>query len=193
MANKYEKKLKIFCYNPGLLFKEINDYFPYALILTSGSLKPFDILEKELGIKFDIILENEHIIKNDQFKFTIINKIIHNGNSYKLKLDLYNRNNDKMIESLGEIIFNLTKTNNKGGILVFFPSYKYLENCYTVWKKYKIDEKIEKYKSIILDSFNKKLLCNDIIKSENKNFIYFLCTEVVHLKELTFLMKMLEW
>ena len=134
MANNLEKKLKIFCYNPGLLFKEIIENDPYALIMTSGSLKPFDILEKELGIKFDIILENEHIIKNDQFKFTIINKIIHNGNSYKLKLDLYNRNNDKMIESLGEIIFNLTKTNNKGGILVFFPSYKYGKNIKSMKK-----------------------------------------------------------
>ena len=173
LACNYEKKLKIFCYNPGLLFKEITDDNPYALIMSSGSLKPFDILEKELGIQFDILLENDHIIKNDQFKFTIINKAIHNGNSHNLKFDLYNRNNEKMIESLGEIIFNLTKTNNKGGILLFFPSYKYLEKCYNIWEKCKINEKIKKYKSIILDSFNQKLLCNDIIKSENKNFILF--------------------
>ena len=173
LANNYEKKLKIFCYNPGLLFKEIIDDNPYALIMTSGSLKPFDVLEKELDIRFDILLENKHIIKNGQFKFTIINKVIHNGNSYKLRFDLYNRNNEKMIESLGEIIFNLTKTNNKGGILLFFPSYKYLEKCYNIWQKCKINEKIKKYKSIILDSFNQKLLCNDIIKSENKNFILF--------------------
>ena len=173
MANNYEKKLKIFCYNPGLLFKEIIDYFPYALIMTSGSLKPFDILEKELGIRFDILLENEHMIKNDQFKFTIINKVVHNRNSYNLKFDFYNRNNEKMIESLGEIIFNLAKTNNKGGILLFFPSYKYLETCYNVWQKCNINEKIKKYKSIILDSSNKKLLSNNIIKSENKNFILF--------------------
>ena len=173
MANNYEKKLKIFCYNSGLLFKEIIHNNPYALIMTSGSLKPFDILEKELGIQFDILLENKHIIKNDQFKFTIINKIIHNGNTYKLKFDLNNRDNEEMIKSLGEIIFNLTKSVKKGGILLFFPSYNYLEKCYNVWDKYDINEKIEKYKSIILDSFNKKLLCNDIIKSENKNFILF--------------------
>ena len=148
MANNYEKKLKIFCYNPGLLFKENIDYFPYALIMTSGSLKPFDILEKELGIRFDILLENEHMIKNDQFKFAIINKVVHNRNSYNLKFDFYNRNNEKMIESLGEIIFNLAKTNNKGGILLFFPSYKYLETCYNVWQKCNINEKIKKYKSI---------------------------------------------
>ena len=173
IANNDEIKLKIFCYNPGLLFKDFIGNNPYALILTSGSLKPFDILEKELGIHFDITLENEHIIKNDQFKFAIIDKVKHNGNSYELKLDLYNRNNDNIIESLGEIIFNFTKINNKGGILVFFSSYKYLETCYAKWEKYKIIEKIKKYKSIILDSASKKLLCNDIIKSENKNFILF--------------------
>jgi len=173
IANNFEKKLKIFCYEPGLLFKDLIDNNPYALIMTSSSLKPFNIMQKELGIQFDILLENDHIIKNDQFKFTIINKVTHNRNSYKLKLDLYNRNDEKMIEAVGEIIFNLTKTNNKSGILLFFPSYKFLEKCYTLWKKYNIIEKIEKYKSIILDSFDKKLLCNDIIKSENKNFILF--------------------
>jgi len=173
ITNNYEQKLKIFCYNPELLFKEIIDNNPYALIMTSGSLKPFDILEKELGIQLDILLENEHIIKNDQFKFAIIDKVIHNGKSYDLNFDLYHRKNEKMIESLGEIISNFVKLNNKSGILVFFPSYKYLEDCNTIWKKCKINEKIEKYKTIILDSSNQKLLCKDIIKSENKNFILF--------------------
>ena len=63
-----------------------------------------------------------------------------------MNFDLKHRNNEEMIKSLGEIIFNLTKTNKKGGILLFFPSYQYLEKCYNVWNKYKINEKIEKNK-----------------------------------------------
>ena len=53
-----------------------------------------------------------------------------------------------------DFTFTLTKTNNKSGILLFFPSYKYLETCYNVWQKCKIIQKIKKYKSIILDSSN---------------------------------------
>ena len=171
IAMNLERKIKIFCFNPEIAFKEIINKKPFVLILTSGNLKPFDILEKELGIKFNIIFENNHIINDDQFKFAIIRKTEYKGEKNKFLFDLKNRNNEKMILSLGQTIFDLCKTNNKGGILVFFPSYSFLRICYNFWNKSKITEKIEKFKLIILDSFKKKLLSNKIINSKNKNFI----------------------
>jgi hypothetical protein len=74
-----ERKIKVFCFNPEIAFKEIIKINPFALILTSGNLKPFDILEKELQIKFNIVLENDHIINDDQIKFTIIKSEECNG------------------------------------------------------------------------------------------------------------------
>ena len=172
IASNFEKIFKVLCFNPAITIKDIIQENPYSLIFTSGNLKPFDILEKELGIEFNIIFENDNIINKDQFKFTIIKEITYEGNIHELKFDIKNRNNEKMIISLGELIINLSKiNNNNGGILVFFPSYKFMDKCYDIWKKNEIDKKIEKYKYIILDSLKKKLLSNNLLKLENKNFI----------------------
>ena len=49
-----------------------------------------------------------------------------------------------MIKSLGNIILNYVKSLNKGGILIFFPSFNFLSQCYSIWVSDKIIEKISK-------------------------------------------------
>ena len=171
MAENIDIIIKIFCFNPGIAFQEIIQAKPLALILTSGTLRPFDILENELGIKFNISFESKHIINKNQFKFTIIKEADYGGIKTEFRFDLSNRNNENMIISLGETILNLCKTKNNGGILVFFPSYKFLHICYDIWNNHKINEKIKKYKSIILDEFKIKMLSNKLINFDNKNYI----------------------
>ena len=172
LAFNEERKIKVFCFNPEIAFNEIIKINPFALILTSGNLKPFDILEKEFNLKFDIIFENDHIINDDQIKFTIISSGEFNGQIKDSTFDYNNRDKEEMIVSLGKIILNLCRLkNNNGGILVFFPSYTFLNKCYRIWNKYRIDKEIENFKSITKDSNSIKLLSNKIIKSENKNFI----------------------
>ena len=172
IAFNEERKIKVFCFNPEIAFKEIIKINPFALILTSGNLKPFDILEKEFQMKFNIVFENDHIINDDQIKFTIIKSEECNGQIKDFNFDYNNRNKEEMIISIGKIILNLCKLkNNNGGILVFFPSYAFLKKCYRIWNKFRIDKQIENFKSITIDSNSIKLLSNKIIKSENKNFI----------------------
>ena len=173
IAFNYERKLKVFCFNPEMTFREITQNKPFAIILTSGNLKPFDILEKELCIKFNVRFENNHLINDDQFKFTIITGAEYKNQVKEFKFDFYNRNNEEMILSLGNLLINLCKLNNNGGILVFFPSYAFLNKCYTIWNSNEINKKIEQYKSINLDSYSFNLLPNKIMKSDNKNFILF--------------------
>ena len=71
------------------------------------------------------------------------------------------------------LLINLCKLNNNGGILVFFPSYAFLNKCYTIWNSNEINKKIEQYKSINLDSYSFNLLPNKIMKSDNKKFLLF--------------------
>ena len=78
-----------------MTFREITQNKPFAIILTSGNLKPFDILEKELCIKFNVTFENNHLINDDQFKFTIITGAEYKNQVKEFKFDFYNRNNEK--------------------------------------------------------------------------------------------------
>ena len=76
-------------FNLEISFKDIWNYNnqPYAIILTAGNLKPFDILEKELHIKFDNKKEFDHIIDKSQCHFSIIKDTIFNETRKKFIFD----------------------------------------------------------------------------------------------------------
>ena len=163
------RTLNIFCFNPSLCLKDISKENPYAVIFTSGTLCPFNILENEFGIKFDSILENEHIIKQEQFKFAILKKSKSNQN---LRFDYHNRNNIEMKIALGEVICTLCKSVKHGGILVFFTSYSFLNNCSQLWNKNNILKKMSEYKTVFIDSPKNNNIINEFIHSKENNSIF---------------------
>ena len=47
---------------------------PRSLILTSGTLSPLDLFEKELGITFQVKLQNKHVIQDKQIAMFNLSK-----------------------------------------------------------------------------------------------------------------------
>jgi len=168
--NKIIRKFSIFCFNPQIGLADIIKRNPYSIIFTSGTLTPFKIFEDEFQIKFDITLENKHIVPNDQFIFKIISDY---SEFEKYKFDFRNRDNTNMIKSLGNEIFNYCKMTSFGGILVFFPSYFYLNKCFSTWNDAGIIFKIGQYKKVYVDTAKDKNLVGEIKKNLTKNYIVF--------------------
>ena len=164
------KKLNIFCFSPQIGFSDILKRNPYSIIFTSGTLTPFKIFEDELQIKFDLTLENKHIVPNEQFIFKIISSYSETG---KYRFDYNSRDDNEMIKALGYEIWNYCIQTPYGGILVFFPSYFYLNKCNFIFNSSGINLKIEKYKRLYIDSAKDKTLINQIKKTPNKNYIVF--------------------
>ena len=166
----FKRKFNIFCFSPKIEFLDILKDNPFSIILTSGTLSPFKIFEDELQIKFNTTLENEHIVPKEQFKFIIVSKYSENG---VFRFDYNNRNNYEMKCALGKEIYNYCQKTQYGGILVFFPSYIYLNQCITIWNNNGISRQIEEFKKIYVDSSREKNLVNLIKKDINKNYIFF--------------------
>ena len=164
-------KLNIFCFNPGIGFNEIVNFKPYSIILTSGTLAPFDILENELKVKFDTTLENEHIINQSQYKFKVIKGMEINKKNFRFNFEYTNRNNINTIVSLGTIILHLCKSVKNGGILVYFTSFAYLNQCYNIWGENNIISQISKIKTIYFDDKKNKNLIKNFKKNKDKNSI----------------------
>ena len=164
------RKLNIFCFSPQIGFSDILKRNPYSIIFTSGTLTPFKIFEDELQIKFDLTLENKHIVPNDQFIFKIISSYSETG---KYRFDYNSRDDNEMIKALGYEILNYCIQTPYGGILVFFPSYFYLNKCNCIFNSSGINLKIENYKRLYIDSAKDKTLINQIKKNPNKNYIVF--------------------
>ena len=156
--------------DPSLSFKEMVEEKPYAVFLTSDTLAPFDVLENEFKLKFDIILENEHIIKNDQFKFSLIQSSLYNAEKIIFQLDYIHRSNIKMIIALGYTLYSLCVTNKQGSILVYFPSMTYLNQCNLIWKDNNIIDNLQEINNIYYSQKNLKKLKK--LKND-KNYIFF--------------------
>ena len=163
------RKFFIFCFSPQLGFSEIIKSDPFSIIFTSGTLTPFKLYENELKIKFDITLENKHIIPNEQINFNIVSSY-QNG---IFKFDYNNRKNIEMIKALGNEIVNYCREVQSGGILVFFPSFYYLNECKKIWNECGIKKNIEKYKKLYIDSSKDKNLITEIKDNISKNYIFF--------------------
>ena len=163
------KKFFIFCFNPNLGFSEILKRDPFSIIFTSGTLTPFKLYENELQIKFDITLENEHIVPHEQINFNVLSDY-ENG---KFRFDYNNRENIDMVKALGKEIINYCKNVQTGGILVFFPSFYYLNKCWKIWDECGINKMIEIYKKLYLDSSKNKNIVTQMKDDIKKNYIFF--------------------
>ena len=139
---------EIYCIDASYGMKNLLTIKPYSIILTSGTLF-IGSLETLLGVKFKEKLNNKHVIDNSQFLAYIISsiKILHHR--YKFKFNYQKRYSERRIKFLGKEIYNLVNSVKIGGVLVFFSSYDYLNQCKDIWDKYKMIEKFKKLMFLI--------------------------------------------
>ena len=158
--NKVTKRiLHIFCFNPGIGFKEVMKNKFISTIITSGTLAPIDSMESELKYNFDYKLENTHVIDDSQFNFCVLSSSPDKDIEFNFNKD--NRTNENMILELGNIIAKLCEI-TPGGILVFFSSYYIMEEYIKEWTEKSIISEITKHKEFYQDrrdsKENKKIL-----------------------------------
>ena len=161
----------MYCFDPSIAFKEfILDLKPYSVFLISNYFGPYDLLENEFKIRFDIKLQNNCIYQKDLFQFNIIESTLFKEEKIDFILDEINSNNIKMKLALGYTLLSLCYSNPKGNILVFFPSMTYLYQCNLIWKENNIIDDISKIKKVKFFQEEEEISNKEI---KNKNYIYF--------------------
>ena len=123
---------------------------PKSVILTSGTLSPFSSFQQELKLEFPYMLENPHVISNEQINISIVKRGI---NSSNFNFNYQNKNNMEMINDLGSTLESVAGT-VPDGILVFFPSYRIMETTRDEWCKSGIFDKIHKRKPVYMEPKN---------------------------------------
>ena len=160
----------IYCIDASYGMKDFLKINPYSVILTSGTLS-INMLENLLQVNFYKTLENDHVINNNQF----LMNIIEGNKESNYRFFFNNRKNENQIISLGKQINNLAKSVIKGGVLVFFQSYDFLEKCHNIWLKYNFFEELKEFKSVIFDIKQKNRNIEKKIKKakRKKNLVLF--------------------
>jgi Rad3-related DNA helicase len=96
------------------------------------------------------MLENPHVINNEQINISIVKRGI---NSSNFNFNYQNKNNMEMINDLGSTLESVAGT-VPDGILVFFPSYRIMETTRDEWCKSGIFDKIHKRKPVFMEPKN---------------------------------------
>ena len=164
-------KLNIYCFDPSLSFKDfiINEK-PFSVFIYSNYFGPYDLLENEYKIRFDIKLQNNCIYQKDNFQLNIIQSTLFKEEKIEFILDEINTNNIKTKIAIGYTLLSLCYSNPNGNILVFFPSMTYLYQCNLLWKENNIIESISQIKKVKFILENDENIEKDI---KNKNYIFF--------------------
>ncbi|MCO5575746.1 hypothetical protein L7F22_029549 [Adiantum nelumboides] len=114
----------LWCMNPAVVFGEIASK-ARTVILTSGTLSPIGSFASELGVTFEVSMEAPHVI---DMKTQVWSGVLTRG-SGNIPLHASYKHADGLAfqDALGKTLEELFKV-TPDGALVFFPSYKLLEN-----------------------------------------------------------------
>lgn len=127
-ASEKSYKLSFWCFYPGLAMQSLMSTGLRSLIVTSGTLSPLDSFAYELGTPFPIRLENPHVIPASQIWVGVLANAV-DGEPLN---STYNKRSEQYTRSLGHTLVNIARI-TPGGMLVFFPSYKMMEDCLAKW------------------------------------------------------------
>ncbi|KAJ3269942.1 DEAD H (Asp-Glu-Ala-Asp His) box helicase 11 [Terramyces sp. JEL0728] len=143
--------IKYLLLNPSECFQDIVNEAK-SVIFVGGTLSPVQEFINELVPSVDPSkihqFSCDHVIPPDQM-LPIVLKSGPSGKEFKFTYE--NRNDTEMIVEAGRAISNICNV-VKGGIVVFFPSYSYLDTVIKAWKNSAVFATLQKKKKVFLES-----------------------------------------
>ncbi|KAJ8328749.1 hypothetical protein O5D80_002730 [Batrachochytrium dendrobatidis] len=134
------------CMNPAVIFKHIES-MTKSIILTSGTMSPISSFSRELGVKFAHTLEAPHIIKDDQL---CIGSLPSGANNMPLVGVYKSFETFDYQDQLGLSIARLANLIPQG-LLVFLPSYMWLDKLMDRWRQTGLEQRLGKTKYIFTE------------------------------------------
>lgn len=150
-----DTQFNLWCFHPGFSLASLVKCNIRTLILTSGTLKPMDSFQTELSAEFSVKLQNDHVINAPkQINYQVIS---HGPDGQELISTFQSRSNPKYLESLGQSLVEIAKV-VPDGLLVFFPSYAWMDVCLTSWKQIGVWERLNHWKQCFVEPKNRAAL-----------------------------------
>ncbi|XP_056362845.1 Fanconi anemia group J protein isoform X1 [Oenanthe melanoleuca] len=137
--------LNFWCLNPAVAFSDLNEV--RTIVLTSGTLSPMDSFSSELGVKFSIQLEANHVIRNSQ---VWVGTVGAGPNGRKLCATFQHTETFEFQDEVGALLLAVCHTIGQG-ILCFLPSYKMLDKLKDRWMHTGLWRNLEDVKTVIAE------------------------------------------
>ncbi|MES1902657.1 MAG: Regulator of telomere elongation helicase 1, partial [Paramarteilia canceri] len=161
-----DRQINLWCLNPAAAINSLTKTGVRTMIFASGTLSPIKDYIYSLGLVNPVIVQNSHIIQNSQLACCLVSK----GPRNEILSSQYNnRKNTNYLNSIFQSLVILSQIVPKG-VLVFFPSFRFMEETIEHGYSYRFMATILKRKKIFIEPKSKTDF-QDIIKS------YFDCCE----------------
>jgi fanconi anemia group J protein len=139
-------ELNLWCLNPALPFSALSRR-ARSVIVTSGTLSPIDSFSGELGTEFAAAKSLPHVINVRKQLFASV--VAMGPRNVVMDATYRGSSSFDFQDSLGEAIVDFCKV-IPGGVLVFLPSYRLLNNLSGRWKSSGVWTKLEKIKGVVV-------------------------------------------
>ncbi|XP_073471356.1 Fanconi anemia group J protein [Aquarana catesbeiana] len=136
--------LNFWCLNPAVAFSDLSGNVR-TIVLTSGTLSPMGSFSSELGVKFCIQLEANHVIHKSQ---VWVGTVGAGPKGRKLCATFQHTETFDFQDEVGALLLSVCQTVSNG-VLCFLPSYKMLEKLKDRWMHTGLWENLEKIKTVI--------------------------------------------
>jgi DNA excision repair protein ERCC-2 len=124
-----------------------------SIILTSGTISPMDFYSRIL--KLDKVINAS--IEPNWLRDSISPLIIGRASDQSLLTTAFSeRGNSIISKNYGELLYELSRY-VPDGIVCFFPSYSYMEEIVTDWKKLGLIEEITKNKMLFIETKDQRM------------------------------------
>jgi DNA excision repair protein ERCC-2 len=120
----------------------------YSVIITSGTLSPLDMYPKILD--FTAVLQKSYTTTLARKSFLPM-VVTRGDDQVSLTISFQTRNDASLVRNYGRLVAEFAKT-TPDGLVVFFPSYFYMESIISVWQGMEILDEIWRYKLILVET-----------------------------------------
>ncbi len=139
--------LHLTCLDAAIAIKPVFDRF-HSVIITSGTLSPLDMYPRML---------NFTTVVQESFTMTLTRKsflpmIVDRGNDQNQVTSQFEHRNDLQVQrNFGNLLIEFCKL-TPDGVVVFFPSYLYMESIISAWQGMEILDTVWRYKLILVET-----------------------------------------
>ncbi|XP_069578846.1 Fanconi anemia group J protein isoform X1 [Brachyistius frenatus] len=138
--------LSFWCLNPAVAFSDLSGSVR-SIVLTSGTLSPMGSFSSELGVKFSIQLEANHVINKSQ---VWVGTVGAGPRGRQLCATFQHVETYAFQDEVGALLLHVCQVMAKG-VLCFLPSYKMLDKLRERWTNTGLWEKLEQKKTVITE------------------------------------------
>lgn len=135
------------CLDASIAIKPVFDRFS-SVIITSGTISPLDMYPKMLN--FETVVQESYSMTLARRSF--LPMIVTKGSdqvSISSRFEI--RNDPSVVRNYGSLLIEFSKI-TPDGMVVFFPSYLYMESIISMWQSMGVLDEVWKYKLILVET-----------------------------------------